>query len=265
MLSFPCQYPFNRPALIETRIKGFLGYTKALGPLSYCKILPIKSEAAIVALVIGLLCRRGPSAVIRFIIAIEVYAIKRIPRPRAWPHVIVKGLKRFTPARANLDPPSAVTGKRIARGIGTPLNHVYPNAVFRPFDHAVLSPRLILAQTATAAGMTLTKRLRYDSLCVSARTLTEPAGFLFGAVGVVSESQHGQAAERLAGQVLLDCLRNGYNLLSHVRTPYTNVMRGLRGVRSALQSPLFYHIPEKQQLGTLAPDGTIVGQGLEGF
>jgi hypothetical protein len=54
-------------------------------------------------------------------------------------------------------------------------------------------------------------------------------------------SNNSPSAETLAGQILYTIIRDGYNLISHFRTPVARLVRGLEGVRCTVQSSLFYH------------------------
>ena len=198
--------------------------------------------------VVGLFYRRCPSAIARLIVPISIDAIQRVTSSGTRPHIGIEVVKGFSPAGAHLNPPSAIIMIFRAVVIVASLVHRAPGVIFGRFNHAVFLGRFTTTTPATSDRINLAKKSRaYVGFCLPALALTKPLRIVDRVLTHIA--QHGQSAERLAGQVFLDCLRNGYNLLSHVRTSFTDMMRGLRGVRSALQSPLFYHNGAYGQVG----------------
>ena len=246
MLSLPIgsQYFFNGPALVEAGVECFSWHAQLVSPLRYREILAVESQASIAASITRLFCRRGPSAIARLVIAIGVDAIKRVRHARAWPHIIIESLKGFAPPRTDLDTSPAVFFIAATGGVGTALNHVRPYSVFRRVNLAMMLFGLRpVANTSTARGMAPCKAISNYGGRPPAIAPAKPKGVPPRCLASVANDS--QPAETLPGYVLYTFVGNGYNLFSHVRTSSTNVMRGLRGVRCAQQSPLFYHMPER--------------------
>jgi hypothetical protein len=76
----------------------------------------------------SLLGARCPAAVAGFVVAVNIYAIKR-SSVRALPHVFTKMLKRVYPALTNSYTSAAVVFEMIASSVKTPRLHVVPSAV----------------------------------------------------------------------------------------------------------------------------------------
>lgn len=237
----------NSPAVSKTPPQTTLRYTGYSRPFSQCVSFTVIGYAAIVAGVVGLFKVIGPSAVIWAITLIIVNPIHGVIIPWPRPHVCQKVFKGFTPARANANPPTTIEGVLRVVGVVTSLIHRAPSVMFWRSGHAVFS--LNHPATTTFLRFILPqKRGCRQSSRFSAIAFTQPLRI---GVIVAHVTNNGQAAESLAGQVLSNTLRNGYNLRSHFRTSNAIVMRGLCGVRSALQSPLFYHNRTSVQLGTV--------------
>ena len=255
-----CQSSFDRPSGLNTFTQIADTYPGDLRPLGYIHCPPLVGYQVIGSAVVALLCNCCPTAVGWLIVTVVIDAVKRVLLAGPRPHVFVESLEGITPTTADLDTTAAVVVIVAVGRPGTSLDRRVPGLVFWRVPHSVYpssmpTPAVLCSSTREAVAK--------NFFNVATSTGAKP-NRVFVLV-ITNITKHSQTAESFAGQVLYAFVGNGYNLLSHVRTPYTNVMRGLRGVRSALQSPLFYHIPEKQQLGTLAPDGMVVGQGLEGF
>jgi len=239
---------FDWQPSIEAGVERFLRHTKTPGPLRYRKAFPVVGQSAVVASIICLLYRRSPSAIIRFVIPIGVYAIKRICRPRALPNVLIESLEGIAPPLAYRNAAATVVFVTATRRVGTPLNHVRPNGILRCVNHSMMLFGLRpVAKAAACCGVSSSKTLSHYCYRPSAIASAQPCGFIPGNLADVSVNN--QTAKPLASHVLYAFVRNGYNLVSHFRTSSTDMMRGLRGVRSALQSPLFYHNRVYGQLG----------------
>jgi hypothetical protein len=109
-----------------------------------------------------------------------------------------------------------------------------PRFVFRRSANAVLGSRFATPATTLPGNQTTGGYGLFIPACASAK----PHRML---AFVTSESENGQVPKPLPYQVVSNCLRNGYNFCSHFRTSNAIVMRGLRGVRCTVQSPLLYH------------------------
>lgn len=242
------QSVFYCPAIIKTPAQTAFGDTRNSCPFSQSASLPSVGNKAVIVFVVRLLQRGGPSAIIGLVIAVSVNAIHRMLRAGAWPHIGIEVVEGFSPTGTYLNPSPAIIMIFRAVWVVASLIHRAPGVVFRRFNHAVLLSRFATATPATSDRINLAKKPRaYVGFRLPAFALTKPLRVVDGVLTHIA--QYGQAAERAAGQVFPDALRNGYNLLSHVRTSNASMMRGLRGVTSALQSPLFYHNGEYEQQG----------------
>lgn len=229
----------NRPSVIKPPAQSAFGESSNGGPFGKGMGFAVKLDDAIIALVVGLLCRRGPSAIVRPIVAVCVDAVNRIVASWAWPHVGVEVIKRFTPTVAHLHTSFAIKVVLRIVWVGASLVHVAPRLIFWRAGHAMLKGRQTGLTSATSPRSIRSQKLAGNQNGgVAALALAKPLG-----IGIIPANiaDNGQAAELTAIQVLSYGRGNGYNLLSHVRTSFTNVMRGLMGVDSTQQSPLFYH------------------------
>ena len=234
----------NRQPPIQAGVQRFFGHTKTLCPLRYRKGFPLVGESSVGASIVGLFRRCGPPTIARFIIAVGVDAVKRVRGTWPWPHVIIESLEGIAPPLAHGDTPAAIVFVAVTRWVGTPLNHVSPHGILWRVNFTMLLFGLgPVANTSTARCMTSCEAISDYGRRPPAIALAKPKGV--AARRLTSIANDGQATETLPSYILYAFVRNGYNLLSHVRTSSTNVMRGLRGVRCALQSPLFYHMPER--------------------
>jgi hypothetical protein len=84
---------------------------------------PIESRVA------GLLPRGGPSAVARFVVAVDIDAVKRVSRRRTRANVSQKRGEVRAPARVDLDSTAAVVGKLGGVGIFAPADCAAPRPV----------------------------------------------------------------------------------------------------------------------------------------
>jgi hypothetical protein len=98
----------------------------------------------------------------------------------------------------------------------------------------------MITKATTTCGVSPQEGIGQHNDFVATCAFTKPkrcTGFVFADV-----TQNSQAAEGLSGKVFSDGRGNGYNLISHICTSIAYVVRGLKGVATAFQSPLFYHV-----------------------
>ena len=251
--SFPpryrfCQSSFDRPSGLNTLAQIADIYPGDLRPLGYIHCLPLVGYQGVRSAVIALLCNRCPAAVVWLIVTVVIDAVKRVLLARARPHVFVESLERITPTMTNLDTAAAVVGIVLITRPGASLDHRVPGLVFWRVPHSVY-PSSMLAPTVLCSSAC--EAVVANFFHAAAITGAKPNRVcVFVSTNI---AKHSQTAESFAGQILNTFVRNGYNLLSHVRTSNAIVMRGLRGVRSALQSPLFYHNGAYGQIGQGLP------------
>jgi len=227
-----CQGVFNRPSLVYSVPDSHTAYSQLLAPLGNVKAFPFKREDVITASIVGLYFTGSPATVIRLIIAVVVDAIYGISSAGPVAHIFEKVLKRIKPTIANPYAPLAIIFIGLVFGVITPTYHSSPRFMFRRTAHAVI------AKASTTKRTSRDKAMRGDDLLFSTVTTAYPFRVSFLDIGV---SDNSPSSKSLAGKVFLNCCWNGYNLLSHVRTSFTNVMRGLSSATNTCQSPLFYH------------------------
>lgn len=244
---FSGQNLFDGPTLVKAGVKRLSWHTETLSPLRYREVLAVESQTAIAAGITGLLLRRGPAAIAQFVISIIVNTIKRVGGTRPRPHIVVESLKRIAPPGTDLNTASAVVGISRSRWIRASLNHMRPNGILWRMNLSMMFLRFRpVADTPTTSSVSPCKAVLNDCDASSAVTTANPIRVSCFAVPCIAK--HYQPTEAAASQVLYTFVRNGYNLVSHVRTSSTNVMRGLSGVRSACQSPLLYHSRTDEQI-----------------
>lgn len=102
-------------------------------PLSKRLSFAAKGEQWHAALIVALLLRCSPFAIIRFVIAFIVDALKGVCAGRLAPHVGVEILKRFKPTVANCNPATSVPKVGFIFQVITSLLHTNPASVFTAF------------------------------------------------------------------------------------------------------------------------------------
>ena len=233
-----------RPSLFETLVNCCITYAYYFSPLFDSECLPVKRQVTAIAAIVHLSKRNGPSAIARLIIAIIVDAVKGVFVARPWPHIRIKALKGIKPSLAYFGTSPAICRVGMVIRLGATVKHLAPGFVFRRIAKSVCPTGVVAAAgdctPASQRGCCL------DCL-VATLAATQPLGVLESVAPNVAK--HRQASKLAAGKIVFQTIGNGYNLVSHVRTSSTNVMRGLRGVRCTLQSLLFYHNGAYGQLG----------------
>ena len=236
------QGPFYRPVIMgQSEVKHVHLYAKFSRPLGYGQRLAVECQITVIALIARLFCNRCPAAIARLIVAVIVDAVDRVCGGRPWPHVLVERREGIAPPLTYNNPAAAVARPVLALGILAAFNHVSPYLVFGELGIAV--NRIAEALATAACRCSVPKVTANNGPFLAARATTKPQGLALRVVANVANDR--PVSPLLPGHVISHVLGYGYNLLSHVRTSNAIVMRGLRGVRSALQSPLFYHMPER--------------------
>lgn len=239
---------FDCPSVIQAPTNSLFRHADNSSPFRERVGLPSKSNKAIDAGIVRLLKRRRPTAVGGGVVAVWIDAIYRVILAGAQSHIVKKILEGFAPTGTDLDTTAAV---KIILGIvrvGAPLVHSAPRLMLWRPRHAVCLCRLTRPTSTASGGVSFPEQGRPAHDNGSAATaFAQPTRHLLSVLSYVANND--QLTERAAGQVFSNALRNGYNLVSHVRTSNASMMRGLRGVRSALQSPLLYHSRTDEQRG----------------
>lgn len=216
--------------------KSAQAYTKLPGPFGQGKGFPVIGDKVVVAPVVGLFKKGRPSAIVWLIVAIIVDAIYRMFGGRARSHIRIERLVGFKPSFANADTAAAITTPILALSVCTSGNHFAPNVVFgnlvKPVDF--ISRWL----TPTAFRRAVLEAVSMHGPFGSALATAKPSGL---PVLVATDIAQNKPFPKVMAGYIMNSLGYWYNLLSHVRTSFTNVMRGLMGVRCTQQSPLFYH------------------------
>jgi hypothetical protein len=228
--------PFDRPSQAEPFCKGVGAYPYTAGPLRDSEGFSAKGDSVTDSPVVLLLGTRCPSAVIRRIPFIVVDAIERVFRAWTFPNICEEVLEGIRPSIAYHNTAIVIVGLVFCAIWRATTAHSMPRFIFWRFGHAIRRFGVMLSATL---GCSLAEVTTKRDGFITAITTTKPHGIVTVVLARITDN--GQAAELMAGQVLSYGRGKGYNLLSHVRTSFTNVMRGLLGVRCTQQSPLFYH------------------------
>ena len=240
------QSALYRPVVMrQPQVKHVHLYAKFSRPLGYGQRLAVECQITVIALIARLFRNRCPAAIARLIVTVIVDTVNRMLRARARPHVGKEGLVGISPPLADGNAAAAVPMPVMAFGVGATVDHVAPSLILWHFVVAVNRKAGTLAAT-TERGSVSQMRTN-DRPFFAARAAAKPFRLSGSVIADISNNRPMPTA--LAGHVVFHVLGNGYNLVSHVRTSFTNVMRGLQGVRSALQSPLFYHNGAYGQVG----------------
>lgn len=229
---------FDRPSCSKASLYGLWIKMHLSCPLSHSLCLIAKRYNAVTCSVIGLFRSCCPPTIVRAIPLIVVYSVQRINRARAWPHIFIERFKGYTPPPAYFDTARAIFRKIMIIRVLAALNHSFPSGIFRCPRHPVFFTVFICQTPTTSCGFVYKMSARYNlfpTTVTSAKPISTP-------IFTAGKTNNDQLSESHTGKVFSNCLRNRYNFRSHFRTPNTDVMRGLMGVRSAYQSPLFYHI-----------------------
>ena len=242
------QYSLRRQSPVQSGVQRFGRHSDFSSPLFDVQCFSVERNRAIRPGIIGLYICRYPAAVARLIVAVAINAIESVAHTGARANVFQKGREGIAPTLTYFDTASAVKMIPGSDRVCAPLNHVRPNGILRCVNHSMMLFGLRpVAKAAACCGVSSSKTLSHYCYRPSAIASAQPCGFIPGNLADVSVNN--QTAKPLASHVLYAFVRNGYNLVSHFRTSSTDMMRGLRGVRCALQSPLFYHNRVYGQLG----------------
>jgi len=225
----------DRP-FIKTSSKCYSGDSQAFGPLSYGERFPIERDFTGNSRVILLRAHSCPSAIARFVIFIIVYSIQRMLRAGAWPHIFAERLKGIDPSLTDLDTPAAIIGEAPVSRVCTSVNHAFPCLILCGFAHAMswLRPSSMVSATKRFPANEIAT---CNTAFLAAFAPANPIRRLLRIEAGVTK--YSPSAKTLSSEIVSNCLRNGYNLSSHVRTPFTNVMRGLMSALT-LANPRYF-------------------------
>ena len=138
---------------------------------------------------------RGPSTIPRLVVSVIVYAINRMFRSWAWPHVLKVTRKRFIPFIAYRYSPPAVAVKLPGIWVLTTRAHSSPYIVFRRAAAIVLSHR-ISEQTAARFSSSTGHARRLKDRILAART--PPSPLSDGTLITVRKPEGGKSSELLS-------------------------------------------------------------------
>jgi len=133
------QSSFDRPASIQAALKFAVGPAKSSLGFCYRYLVTLQHHVNISLRVAVLLLFCGPYAIARFVVACIVNTFNRVHFGWARPHVSHERIEGFTPARADRNAHSAVSGETYGRGIVASSLHGVPDSVVGMSAHAVLS------------------------------------------------------------------------------------------------------------------------------
>ena len=204
-----------RPPAINAFRQCFIGDISLPRPLRECQRFAVECITrgfrgrARGALVVILLRISGPTAIFRRVRAVVIYAINAIARPWTWPHILVKSLKRFTPALTDGYAPPPPFCVIFVSGDITAHFHANPRSVFWRMGHAVRAPlasglsQHFLAQATTAFSIPLAQGINIYNYNIATIALAVPIDFSGMAIrGTFGLFNHDQATETLTGAIL---------------------------------------------------------------
>lgn len=80
---------------------------------------------------------KRPLAICGFVVSVVIQAFNRMLCRWAWPHIVIKHLKRISPSLADFNSSAAIVMVSAVVFILAATNHVTPDTVFRTFGEAV--------------------------------------------------------------------------------------------------------------------------------
>jgi hypothetical protein len=192
----------DRPPIAQTKMYNTGVYIQFVCPFCNALHLAIEGKHPIRALVAILLFSRDPTAVRLAVTLAVVFSVNAVALGRSRPHVFQESLKAV-PSLADCDSATAVARKGRAIGIGAPLNHSCPNAVFRGFTLAMRGEplaRQLNLKAAARSRLAVLEDYCTDFLLCSALTSTPPESLSVPRLAV--KTQHRKSSEHLPGQVV---------------------------------------------------------------
>lgn len=123
------------PASFDPVSKGLFAEAGGFAPSDQRLRLTVKCQESVSAEISFLLGLSRPSTIVRFIIAIVVYAINGMGLRRTWTH-IGNEVRERQPSVAYGDASACITLKK---RVATPLDHAAPQAVFGMFGYSGFS------------------------------------------------------------------------------------------------------------------------------
>lgn len=125
----------------------------ATGQVFECSCVAVERKKSSSSLILSLLRCCGPSAVVRLVMSIRVFAIDRVLCGRAWSHVGIKRCEVTEPSTAHRDTASAVIHEIALRFVSAALFHIEPDAVFGGVGTSMCNrARTQLLNAQTSAG-----------------------------------------------------------------------------------------------------------------
>lgn len=230
------QSTIHGPSAIQSRPKCAQLHASFLSPSSYTLRPARECQKHVLTAVAILFLSRGPSAVIRAIIAIVVDAVQGLS---LWPisHIFVKGSERLSPSVAYANPSSSIVRVCSVVWIAAATDHLAPNAIFGRISHSMRCKSLAchISRQAPATFSISTAQVggHYDNH-VSALASTEPTSnaFVFRArkrlLYEAIERNNSQPAKLLSGQVFVVVSAASRIRISHDRSPKTGLARMAR-------------------------------------
>jgi len=195
------------------------------GPFHKKFRLSSERQVSVAATVATLFRSCGPAAIVRFVIAIVVDAVKLMLWGRPIPHVLVESQERRTPAVADSNASSAVTGICWVSGVAAPTNQALPYLVFWRVRLSVSCGRiagLLAMKTPAALRLTIAETASQNSLLCSALTAAHPVCF---AIVAEIRAKDSPATEDVPAQIFYTDRTGDRMVRSHDRSPETGLAR----------------------------------------
>ena len=171
-------------------------------PLSHAQCDAIKCYFNIRPLVIALLLLRSPSNIVRFIIAIIIYAINRMFRGRPFANMVIKCHEIIFPFIANSYASTTIIFKGFIVRIVTTLKNIAPYAIFRSMRHAmsvsILFKRFFGKATATFC-MTIANICTVNRRYFTASASANPTSFAL--FGIFSSFNNSKTSKSFSGKI----------------------------------------------------------------
>ncbi len=168
--------------------KAIDGYTDMVGPFFKGFTFSVMRDVSAACRMLVLLLACGPSAVVKFVVAIVINAVNRVLWSWSRPHIIKKRLKRVSPLVAHRDAsPAIMTISGVVR-VATSKFHALPGTILVRAISSVGS-NLISVQASTATSMAACKPGGLHRDNVSARTQAVPVYLSRSTRGLVKDFQ----------------------------------------------------------------------------
>jgi hypothetical protein len=138
------------------------------------------------SLVKRLLRSRGPSAISRLVIPVNVDAVNRVLVGRPWPHVVTESLKAFFPSIANGNSSRAVILEAFDFIVAAPINHRLPDTINLSLRLAMLRVSVRCSfNLKTATRVTFASFKAFSRRCVYVPTIANALPVMNGAATIL--------------------------------------------------------------------------------